>query len=165
MLAACGVNAIAINNVNVHATEMRLLTDRLDDVAAIADVLRPYGIRVHLSIGFAAPLAVGGLPTADPLDPRVRDWWARATRRVYEAVPDFGGYLVKADSEGQPGPFGYGRSHADGANVIAEALAPFGGLAALAGLRLQPPSGLAGPVDRPGARRPRPFRPAGRPVP
>lgn len=128
LLAACGVNAVAVNNVNVHATEARLLTDRLGDVAAIADVLRPYGIRVHLSVSFAAPVTLGGLPTADPLDGGVRAWWAEATRRVYETIPDFGGYVVKADSEGQPGPFGYGRSHADGANVLADALASFGGV-------------------------------------
>ncbi|MEW9531738.1 alpha-glucuronidase [Microbispora sp. NPDC049125] len=128
LLAACGVNAITVNNVNVHATEAHLLTDRLGDVAAIADRLRPYGVRVHLSAGFASPIALGGLPTADPLDEDVREWWARTTERVYQAIPDLGGYVVKADSEGQPGPFAYGRSHADGANVLADALAPFGGV-------------------------------------
>lgn len=128
LLAAIGVNAVAVNNVNVHAAEARLLTDRLGDVAAIADVLRAYGIRVHLSVNFASPVVVGGLPTADPLDGDVRAWWAATTKRVYEAIPDFGGYLVKADSEGQPGPFAYGRSHADGANLLAEALEPHGGL-------------------------------------
>lgn len=128
LLAACGVNAIAVNNVNVHATEARLLTDRLGEVAAIAAIMRPYGIRTHLSVSFAAPVVLGGLPTADPLDAEVRAWWARSTRRVYESIPDFGGYVVKADSEGQPGPFAYGRSHADGANLLAEALAPFGGV-------------------------------------
>ncbi|MFC0527875.1 alpha-glucuronidase [Phytohabitans kaempferiae] len=128
LLAATGVNAIAVNNVNVHATEARLLTDRLGEVAAIAEAVRPYGIRVHLSVSFAAPVTLGGLPTADPLDEGVRAWWARTSQRVYEAIPDFGGYVVKADSEGQPGPFGYGRSHADGANALADALAPFGGV-------------------------------------
>lgn len=128
LLASCGVNAVAVNNVNVHATEARLLTDRLGDVAELAGVLRPYGIATHLSVSFAAPHTVGGLSTADPLDPAVRDWWAATTRRVYEQIPDFGGYVVKADSEGQPGPFGYGRSHADGANALAEALAPHGGV-------------------------------------
>lgn len=128
LLAAIGVNAVAVNNVNVHAAEARLLTDRLGDVAALADVFRPYGIRTHLSVTFAAPVVLGGLPTADPLDPGVRAWWERATARVYEAIPDFGGYLVKADSEGQPGPFAYGRSHADGANLLAGALAPHGGV-------------------------------------
>ncbi|RKN39594.1 alpha-glucuronidase [Micromonospora endolithica] len=128
LLAACGINAISVNNVNVHATEARLLTDRLGDVAEIADVLRPYGVRVHLSVTFAAPVVVGGLATADPRERRVRDWWARTTRQVYQRIPDFGGYLVKADSEGQPGPFAYGRDHADGANLLAEALAPHGGV-------------------------------------
>ncbi|AWS43411.1 alpha-glucuronidase [Streptosporangium sp. 'caverna'] len=128
LLAACGVNAVTVNNVNVHTTEAHLLTDRLGDVAAIAAELRPYGIRVHLSAGFASPVVLGGLPTADPLDEDVRKWWAEATERVYETIPDFGGYVVKADSEGQPGPFAYGRDHADGANVLADALAPFGGV-------------------------------------
>jgi alpha-glucuronidase len=128
LLAASGVNAVTVNNVNVHATEAHLLTDRLGDVAAIADVLRPYGIRLHLSVTFAAPVALGGRPTADPLDPDVRAWWARTTSRVYETIPDFGGYVVKADSEGQPGPFAYGRSHADGANLLADALSPHGGV-------------------------------------
>ncbi|WP_246083623.1 alpha-glucuronidase [Nonomuraea diastatica] len=128
LLAATGVNAITVNNVNVHATEAHLLTDRLGDVAAIADEVRPYGIRVHLSVTFASPMRLGGLPTADPLDERVREWWARTTEHVYATIPDFGGYVVKADSEGQPGPFAYGRSHADGANTLADALAPFGGV-------------------------------------
>jgi alpha-glucuronidase len=128
LLAASGVNAVAINNVNVHATEAHLLTDRLGEVAAIAAELRPYGIRVHLSVNFASPIALGGLSTADPLDEGVRAWWARTTEQVYATIPDFGGYVVKADSEGQPGPFAYGRTHADGANMLAEALAPFGGV-------------------------------------
>jgi len=128
LLAAIGVNAVTVNNVNVHATEAHLLTDRLGDVAAIAEVLRPYGIRVHLSVSFAAPIVLGGLSTADPLDPDVRAWWGRVTQDVYATIPDFGGYVVKADSEGQPGPFGYGRSHADGANALADALAPHGGV-------------------------------------
>ncbi|MFC6016461.1 alpha-glucuronidase [Plantactinospora solaniradicis] len=128
LLAACGVNAVAVNNVNVHATEARLLTDRIGDVAAIAELLRPYGVRVYLSVSFAAPIVLGGLSSADPLDEEVRAWWAGTTRQVYETIPDFGGYVVKADSEGQPGPFAYGRSHADGANALAEALAPFGGV-------------------------------------
>ncbi|MBX6750214.1 MAG: alpha-glucuronidase [Micromonosporaceae bacterium] len=128
LVAATGINAVAVNNVNVHATEAHLLTDRLDEVAWLADVFRPYGIRVHLSVSFNAPMLLGGLPTADPLDPSVAAWWAAVTKNVYDAIPDFGGYVVKADSEGQPGPFGYGRSHADGANVLADALAPYGGV-------------------------------------
>jgi alpha-glucuronidase len=128
LLAAAGINAISVNNVNVHGTEARLLTDRLADVAAIADLLRPFGIRVHLSVSFASPVVLGGLGTADPQDDGVRAWWAAATGDVYAAIPDFGGYLVKADSEGQPGPFDYGRDHADGANLLAGALAPYGGV-------------------------------------
>ncbi|MFF3499834.1 alpha-glucuronidase [Streptomyces sp. NPDC003247] len=127
LLAACGVNAVCVNNVNVHATEARLLTDRLGEVADIAAALRPYGVRTHLSVTFAAPVLLGGPATADPLDASVRAWWADAAARVYAAIPDFGGFVVKADSEGQPGPFAYGRSHADGANALAAALAPHGG--------------------------------------
>ncbi|CAM5340986.1 alpha-glucuronidase [Streptomyces aurantiogriseus] len=127
LLAACGINAVSVNNVNVHETEAHLLTDRIGEVAGIAGVLRPYGIRTHLSVTFAAPVVLGGLPTADPLDEAVRAWWAEAAARVYAAIPDFGGFVVKADSEGQPGPFTYGRSHADGANMLAAALAPHGG--------------------------------------
>ncbi|WP_406413406.1 alpha-glucuronidase [Streptomyces sp. NBC_01614] len=127
LLAACGINAVAVNNVNVHEAEARLLTDRIGEVARIAGALRPYGIRTHLSVTFAAPMVLGELPTADPLDEAVRAWWAEATARVYEAIPDFGGFVVKADSEGQPGPFAYGRSHADGANMLGAALEPYGG--------------------------------------
>jgi alpha-glucuronidase len=128
LLAACGINAVAVNNVNVHATEAHLLTDRIGDVAEIADRTRPFGIRTHLSVSFAAPVVLGGLSTADPLDPDVRTWWAEAVRGVYAAVPDFGGFVVKADSEGQPGPFAYRRTHAEGANLLAGALAPYGGV-------------------------------------
>ncbi|MEU4769824.1 alpha-glucuronidase [Actinosynnema sp. NPDC023794] len=127
LLGSIGVNRVGLNNVNVGRTEARLLTDLLPDVVRLADVFRPHGIKVHLSVSFAAPITLGGLPTADPLDPAVRDWWARTTAEVYAAIPDFGGYVVKADSEGQPGPFAYGRDHADGANALARALAPFGG--------------------------------------
>ncbi|MEV4275039.1 alpha-glucuronidase [Actinoplanes xinjiangensis] len=126
LLAASGVNAVTVNNVNVHAGETHLLTDRLGEVAAIASTLRPYAIRVHLAVNFAAPVILGDLPTADPLDERVRRWWSDTTDRVFATIPDFGGYLVKADSEGQPGPFTYGRTHADGAGMLAAALAPHG---------------------------------------
>lgn len=127
LLSATGVNAVAVNNVNVGRTEARLLTDHLPGVVLLAEAFRAYGIRLHLSVSFSAPITVGGLATADPLDPDVQRWWADATARVYQAVPDFGGYVVKADSEGQPGPFAYGRDHADGANLLARALAPHGG--------------------------------------
>jgi alpha-glucuronidase len=125
LLAASGINAVTVNNVNVHTAETHLLTDRLSEVAALAGTFRPYGIRVHLSVNFAAPVILGDLTTADPLDPAVQQWWAGTTERVFAAVPDFGGYLVKADSEGQPGPFTYGRTHVDGANMLAAALEPY----------------------------------------
>lgn len=127
LLGSIGINRVGVNNVNVHALEARLLTDGLDDVARLAEIFRPHGIRAHLSVSFAAPMTVGGLETSDPLDPAVQRWWAEAADRVYAAVPDFGGFVMKADSEGQPGPFTYGRDHADGANVLARALAPHGG--------------------------------------
>ena len=127
LLGSIGINRVGLNNVNVHEREAHLLTDGLPDVARLADVFRPHGIRVHLSVAFSAPMLLGGLPTADPLDPGVRRWWAQAADRVYATVPDFGGFVVKADSEGQPGPFSDGRDHADGANVLAEALARHGG--------------------------------------
>ncbi|MEU4623506.1 alpha-glucuronidase [Actinoplanes sp. NPDC023801] len=128
LVAAAGINAVTVNNVNVHTAETHLLTDRLAEVAALAGAFRPYGIRVHLSVNFAAPVILGDLDTADPLDPAVRSWWAHTTEKVFAIAPDFGGYLVKADSEGQPGPFTYGRTHADGANMLAAALAPHGAI-------------------------------------
>ncbi|HWS32979.1 MAG TPA: alpha-glucuronidase [Actinoplanes sp.] len=124
LLAAAGVNAVTINNVNVHTTEARLLTDRRGEVVVIADQFRRYGIITHLSINFATPVILGDLDTADPLDPRVQEWWATISAQLLSDIPDFGGYLVKADSEGQPGPFTYGRSHAEGANMLAAALTP-----------------------------------------
>ncbi|WP_433043021.1 alpha-glucuronidase [Dactylosporangium sp. CS-033363] len=127
LLASTGINLVSVNNVNVHAGEARLLTERIGEVAVLAGRFRPYHIRVLLSVSFASPMMLGGLDTADPCDGRVRDWWAAAARQVYARIPDFGGFVVKADSEGQPGPYAYGRTHADGANVLAAALAPFGG--------------------------------------
>ena len=121
-----GINGIVLNNVN--ADPAILDEGHLRRVAAIADILRPYGIRVYLSVNFASPAALGGLPTADPLDPRVIAWWAEKVDDLYAKVPDFGGFLVKASSEGQPGPQDYGRSHADGANMLADALAAHGGI-------------------------------------
>ena len=128
LLASVGINTVAINNVNVHATETTLLTDRLDWVVRLADHFRQWGITVCLSVNFASPMVIGGLDTCDPLDPRVESWWADKTNAVYEKIPDFGGYVVKADSEGQPGPFAYGRTHADGANMLARVLQPHGGI-------------------------------------
>ncbi|WP_217591875.1 alpha-glucuronidase family glycosyl hydrolase [Cohnella sp. GbtcB17] len=126
--ASIGINAVAINNVNVHAEETRLLSpERLEDVARVADVFREYGIALYLSVNFASPMALGGLATADPLDPAVAAWWRETTAEVCRRIPGFGGFVVKADSEHRPGPFTYGRDHADGANMLADALAPFGG--------------------------------------
>lgn len=127
LLGSIGINAVAINNVNVHATEARLLTDGLPDVARVADAFRPHGVRTYLSVSFGSPMRLGGLATNDPLDPAVQAWWAATADRVWAAIPDFGGFVVKADSEGQPGPFAYGRDHADGANLLARAVAPHGG--------------------------------------
>jgi alpha-glucuronidase len=124
--ASLGINGTVLNNVNA---DPRILSDQfLKKVAALADVFRPYGIKMYLSINYDSPRAFGDLDTADPLDPRVQAWWKERTEKVYSYIPDFGGYLVKADSEGQPGPQGYGRNHADGANVLADALKPFGGV-------------------------------------
>ncbi|WP_298456176.1 alpha-glucuronidase [uncultured Cellulomonas sp.] len=127
LLASTGINAVGLNNVNVHRREAELLTTGLPDVARLAAVFRAQGIRVFLSVDFAAPITLAGLATSDPLDPDVRSWWAQAVEAVYASIPDFGGFVVKADSEGRPGPFAYGRDHADGANLLAEALAPYGG--------------------------------------
>ena len=129
LMAAVQLNAVVINNVNVHETETKLITKEfLPQVARVAEVFRAYGIRLYLSINFAAPIQAGGLETADPLDPQVRRWWQERAKEIYEHVPDFGGFLVKADSEHRPGPFTYGRDHADGANMLAEALEPYGGI-------------------------------------
>jgi len=129
MMAAVGLNAISINNVNVHETETRLITpELLPSVAAAADIFREYGVRLFLSVNFASPIPCGGLTTADPLDSGVRRFWTERAADVYRHIPDFGGFLVKADSEFQPGPFTYGRDHADGANMLAEALRLYGGI-------------------------------------
>ncbi|WP_372018023.1 alpha-glucuronidase family glycosyl hydrolase [Pseudoxanthomonas sp. 10H] len=124
--ASIGINGTVLNNVNTSA---QMLTPMyLEKAAALAGVFRPYGIKVYLSARFSAPIEIGGLKTADPLDPAVRRWWKAKADEVYRTIPDFGGFLVKANSEGQPGPQDYGRSHADGANMLAEALAPHGGI-------------------------------------
>lgn len=128
LLASASVNAIAINNVNVHKYETQLITKQgLMDVARIAKEFRDYGIRLYLSINFASPMEIGGLPTADPLDPQAAGWWRDRADEIYRLIPDFGGFLVKADSEFRPGPFTYGRNHADGANMLADAVSPYGG--------------------------------------
>lgn len=124
--ASIGINGTVLNNVNAQP---EILTGAyLKKAAAIADVLRPYGIQIYLSIKFTAPMDIGGLSTCDPLEPSVRSWWKEKAREIYAVIPDFGGFLVKAYSEGQPGPQKYGRSHADGANLLAEALAEHGGI-------------------------------------
>lgn len=129
MLASVGLNAISINNVNVHEIETRFITDELlPSVAGVADIFREYGIKLYLSVNFAAPLQIGGLPTADPLDAGVQSWWKETAKRIYSFIPDFGGFVVKADSEHRPGPFAYGRDHADGANMLADSLAAYDGI-------------------------------------
>ncbi len=124
--ASIGVNATSITNVNANA--LVLTPVYLEKAAALADAFRPYGIRVFLTARFNAPMQLDGLETADPLDPAVQEWWKRKADEIYQYIPDFGGFLVKADSEGQPGPHNYGRTQADGANLLAEALKPHGGL-------------------------------------
>lgn len=124
--ASLGINGTVLNNVNANA--LSLSPAYLRKAAALADVFRPYGIRVYLSARFSAPMELGGLDTADPLNPDVRQWWRTKAEDIYALIPDFGGFLVKANSEGQPGPQDYGRTHADGANLLADALAPHGGV-------------------------------------
>lgn len=123
--ASIGINATVLNNVNASAQQLTPMY--IEKAAALANVFRPYGIRVFLSARFSAPKEIGGLETADPLDPKVRAWWKAKADEIYTAIPDFGGFLVKANSEGQPGPQDYGRTHADGANMMADAVKPHGG--------------------------------------
>jgi alpha-glucuronidase len=124
--ASIGINGTVLNNVNARADS--LTAPYIEKAAALADVFRPYGMRVYLSARFSAPREIGGLETGDPLDPAVRAWWHAKAEEIYAAIPDFGGFLVKANSEGQPGPQDYGRTHADGANTLAAAVAPHGGI-------------------------------------
>jgi alpha-glucuronidase len=124
--ASIGINGAVLTNVNANA--LVLTGAYLQKVAALAKVFRPYGIRVYLTARFSSPLEIGGLKTADPLDAGVKQWWREKADEIYALIPDFGGFLVKANSEGQPGPQSYGRTHADGANTIADALAPHGGI-------------------------------------
>jgi alpha-glucuronidase len=124
--ASIGVNGAVLTNVNANATS--LTPEYIAKAKSLAAVLRPYGIRVFLTARFSAPIELGGLKTADPLDPAVRAWWKKKVNELYASIPDFGGFLVKANSEGQPGPQDYKRTHADGANMLAEALAPHGGV-------------------------------------
>lgn len=124
--ASIGINGSVLNNVN--ASPNMLSPIYIYKVKAIADILRPYGIKTYLSVNFATPMALGGLKTADPLDPEVAQWWKDKAKEIYSIIPDFGGFLVKANSEGQPGPGDYNRTHADGANMLADALKPYGGI-------------------------------------
>lgn len=124
--ASIGINGSVLNNVN--ASPEVISDEFLPKVARIADELRPYGVRVYLSVNFASPIALGGLATADPLEADVQQWWATTINKIYELIPDFGGFLVKANSEGQPGPCDYGRSHAEGANMLARLLRPHNGI-------------------------------------
>ena len=126
--ASLGINGTVVNNVNANPILLR--PEYLKKLQALADVFRPYGIKLFLSIRFSSPRrdGVGDLETADPLDPRVRQWWKDKVEEIYATIPDFGGFLVKANSEGMPGPQDYQRTHADGANMLAEALEPYGGI-------------------------------------
>jgi alpha-glucuronidase len=124
--ASIGINGSVLNNVN--ASPAILTADYLKKTKEIADVLRPYGIRTYLSVNFASPQVIGGLKTSDPLNSEVAQWWKNKVKEIYSLIPDFGGFLVKANSEGQPGPQDFGRTHADGANMLADALSPFGGM-------------------------------------
>mgnify|MGYP001075727967 FL=1 len=124
--ASIGINATVLNNVN--ASPLILSTPYLHKIKTLADTFRPYGIKVFLSVNFASPMALDSLPTADPLDPAVQKWWKRKADEIYSLIPDFGGFLVKANSEGQPGPMDFGRTHAEGANMLARALRPHHGI-------------------------------------
>lgn len=124
--ASIGINGTVLNNVNANA--LILTPQYLEKVEALANVFRPYGIKVYLTARFSAPIEIGGLKTADPYDAEVIQWWKEKAKEIYKRIPDFGGFLVKANSEGQPGPQNYGRNHVDGANMLADAVAPFGGI-------------------------------------
>lgn len=124
--ASLGINGSVLNNVN--ASPKMMTAEYINKVKIIANILRPYGIRVYLSINFASPMALGYTKTADPLDKKVQQWWKKKAKEIYAAIPDFGGFLVKANSEGQPGPGDYHRTHADGANMLADAVKPYGGI-------------------------------------
>ncbi|BAM46404.1 alpha-glucuronidase [Amphibacillus xylanus NBRC 15112] len=129
LLSSVGINALTINNVNVHKIETELVTDTyLADVKLTSDIFNQYGITMYLSINYAAPIELGVLDTADPLDENVIAFWEKTAKRVYEVVPNLGGFLVKADSENRPGPFTYNRDHAEGANMLGKALEPYGGI-------------------------------------
>src|SRR5699024_3704055 len=127
MLASVGINAISINNVNVDQEATYFITERyINEVKHLADIFRTYGISLYLSINYAAPIEIENLSTADPLDKDVRAFWKKTAAFLYDHIPDFGGFVVKADSENRPGPFSHNRTHAEGANMLGEALKPYG---------------------------------------
>lgn len=126
LLASIRINGMIINNVNANATLLR--ARNIDGLGRLADVMRPYGVQLGISLNFASPRDFGGLDTFDPLEPKVDAWWANITNQIYKHVPDMAGYLVKANSEGQPGPLTYNRTLAEGANMFAKAVKPYGGV-------------------------------------
>jgi len=129
LIASIGINGVVINNVNVKKNEIELITSKyLKRLSQLAEVFKDYGIKIYLSINFASPIYLGNLETADPLDKRVQNWWKEKVKEIYEFIPNFGGFLVKADSEFNPGPYVYGRTHADGANMLSEALSQYNGI-------------------------------------
>ncbi|MBP3813419.1 MAG: alpha-glucuronidase, partial [Butyrivibrio sp.] len=128
-MASIGINAVVINNVNVKGAASYLITDRyFDRVKELSDIFACYGIKLYMSLNFASPIEIGGLDTCDPLDEKVINWWKDKIKEVYDRLPGFGGFLVKADSEGRPGPFTYGRTQADGANMLGDMIKPYGGI-------------------------------------
>jgi len=129
LLASIGINGVSINNVNVHQLESQLITKKyLPEVRKVAAILQKYGIKLFLSVNFASPIELGGLSNADPLNDEVDQWWRSKIAEIYAEIPYFGGFIIKADSEGRPGPFTYGRTHADGANMIGKHLQPYHGI-------------------------------------
>ena len=128
-MASIGINGVVINNVNVKAAASYLITDRyFDRLASLSEIFSDYGIRLYMSLNFASPIEIGGMETCDPLEPRVISWWKDKIKEVYDRLPLLGGFLVKADSEGRPGPFTYGRTQADGANMLGDVIKPYGGI-------------------------------------
>jgi alpha-glucuronidase len=128
MLSSVGINGAIINNTNVHEAETHLMDSKINIVKTISDVFNKWGIKTYLSINFAAPITLKNLDTSDPLDEKVKEWWKKKVEYMYSVIPNLGGFMVKADSEGRPGPFTYGRNHADGANMLGEVLASYGGM-------------------------------------
>ena len=128
-MASIGINGVVINNVNVKGAASYLITGRyFDKVKELSDIFEGYGIKLYMSLNFASPIEIGGMDTCDPLDRSVISWWEKKIKEVYDNLPHLGGFLVKADSEGRPGPFTYGRTQADGANMLADVIAPYGGI-------------------------------------